>query len=402
MGIANRRSASRGLLATFTIGVGLAGCAQPAKSPAVAVEKPAVTTSKPDVAIAPVVAPDDASRAVADSVGDNVARVDAILRKRAEAQQLADDVRTQREARAASVVVAPTTRPTDGTADEIERLAAEIRALKDRAAKPAAVAAVDPASDLNGALATPTQIEIKRAGDRALPAVDPLVALDRQFAGKVAEDPKSLDAQLGLQLLRFLKNDAVPSTAELAPLPSEDKELLSSVCDALSNFRNVVRASPNPMTSEKSRPFVEMADRIRARADLHIASASLCTAVRKFGDYDPIEPLRFVSGTGEPTKAVFYCEVDGFQSMLDEKDRWATKLSLSMKLYNSDAVEVWAENAAQVADSSRRRRHDFFIGKIIQLPSTLAPGRYLMKVTVRDLQGNRVDESTLQVDFVAK
>ena len=400
MGIATRFATARGTLFSLSIGLGLTGCAQPARP--VAADKPTPANVAEIAALTPPAGTDDGAGAVADAVNDNVSRVDQILRRRAEAQQLADDVHALRDARAMPAAAPTTTRAED--ADEIERLAAEIRELKNRdaARRPAtpdpAVARATPPDAVSGTIATPTQIEMRR--NNGLPAVDPLVALDARFSTQVAEDPKSLDAQLGLQLVRFLKNDPVPSEGDLASLQSEDKELLSSVCDALSNFRNVVRASPNPMTSEKARPFVDMADRIRARADLNIQNVALCLAVRKFGDYDPIEPLRFAAGAD--AKAVFYCEVDGFQSLLGTNGRWDTKLSLGLKLYDSPGVELWSSAPLSVTDSSRRRRRDFFIGKVIQLPSSLAPGRYLLKVTVRDLQGNRVDESTLQVDIVAK
>ena len=354
-----------------------AGCAATQTKP-VAATKP---VDAAPVAVAPPrsAGPADDATAVVDSVNDNVARVSRILAQRAEAQQAADDLREQRGTRTPPPAA---TAPSDKSDVVIERLAAEIRALKDKAGEPALPAPTP--DDAVGTLATPpTKVEVRRNGQPSpsAPSGDPLAALDAQFAGKVAQDPKDLDSQLDLQLLRYLANDPVPTQQDLSPLPADDRELVASVVDALSNFRNVVRASPNPMTSEKARPFVDMADRIRrAVGPERSQTSSLCTAVRALRQRTS-RSSRFGSSSGHVRRrAVFYCEVDGFQSTVERQAVSGTRSCRSgLKLLQRET----ASNCGRMQPEPVTRQRRAVVAAIFssrgrfELPSSLTPGRYL-------------------------
>lgn len=234
--------------------------------------------------------------------------------------------------------------------------------------------------------------------------VDPVQVLTQTFSDRVGANPRDPASQLDLQIARYLNtglNDNVgpgtPMTAELSALPDEDREMISAVVDGLTNFRAVYRNERNPLATQKAAPLLEMAERIRSRTDLAVGSIALCTAVRAYGNYDPIEPLKFRSGVANT--AVFYCEVEGFQSLLDEQGRWTTKLSIELRLFTAtDAgLQVWDAKSDAVTDVSRKRRRDFFINKKIVLPATLNPGRYILKATVKDLQQKRVAEQHVEI-----
>lgn len=230
------------------------------------------------------------------------------------------------------------------------------------------------------------------------PAVDPFAILDDRFTRRVQSDPRDIEAQLDLQLLRYLNEKPIPSANELAALPNEDRELLTALLDGLANFKSTLTRSDSPLAAEKARPWLEAAERIRSRSDLAILSASLCTSVRAYGNYDPIDPLRFVASNPRPM--VFYCEVDGFLSQLGEDERWETRLAMELRLFTESGMEVWQDKTESVEDHSRRRRRDFFINKRIQFPSNLSPGLYLLKCTVQDLVANRVSETTISIELV--
>lgn len=421
--------------------------------------------SPTDVPVAGDGAADREQLAVVQSVNDNVTRVSRILNQREEAKQFARDVKEQRESaalrgadHAQESEANPLNEPTAAknkakpqVPEEIEAIAAQLRAAAKAAKEGTADASnnADPApvedawantglsaaephenGDFGDAIparrvqgsASGAPVEVQRvhaeqttpagniganpgstpntgAGTRG-PGIDPLLALQEQYLNRVNDQPKNLAAQLELQLARLLRNEPVPAMADLSTLAGEDRELLAAVSDALSNFRNIVRNDPNPLGSEKARPFIEMADRIRARSDLSVQSVNLCTSVKAFGNYDPIEPMQFAAGS--PTLSVFYCEVDGFLSQINDRQQWESKLSLELRLYNEAGMQLWRVAPETVTDVSRKRRRDFFIAKRIQLPSRLTPGAYMLKATIRDLQANRVAESTLQVSVVNK
>ncbi|MGN6628027.1 MAG: hypothetical protein ACTHLN_15520 [Tepidisphaeraceae bacterium] len=233
------------------------------------------------------------------------------------------------------------------------------------------------------------------------PAAKPEVgdSLEQQLAKRANEYPRDVAAQLDNQLLAYLKDQPAPDAAALGQLPAEDREIITAVIDGLSNFRNGVRNDNNMLMNRKIRPLVEMADRLKSRADLSINNAQLCTVVRGFGAYTPFEPARLVYG--QPRQLAVYCEVQNFVSQFDDKGMWSTKLQMDLVLYTNGGMDVWHMRGIAVDDTCRNRRHDFFIAKAITLPAGLAIDQYSLKITISDLNASRVAETTIPVGVVA-
>ena len=254
------------------------------------------------------------------------------------------------------------------------------------------------------------------------PTVAPAAATAEGWAEKIAQRardyPHDTAAQLDYQLLLFLKDEQVPQLDALTALSKEDQEIMAATIDALANYRMVLRADDNAMAARKVRPMMEMADRLRAEAELSISTVALCTKVDGFGRYEPIEPLRFAAGRENP--AILYCELENFSSQQqpDEKRMWMTRLQEQATLYTEGGLPVWndqgkglspgaglstaAENPREIVDLARNRRHDFCLAKRINLPSTLSVGRYVLKVSIIDQQAHRIAEATLGVQVVAQ
>lgn len=225
---------------------------------------------------------------------------------------------------------------------------------------------------------------------------------ERRVLEAAKDRPNEVAPQLNYQLLEFIKGQSVPDMRAMAALSSEDRDVLVGLLDALTNFRSGVRADNNLLQSRKIRPLLNLADRLRAQADLSLPTLTLCRRVEGFGVYDPIEPLRFMAGKEHP--AIIYCEVANFSSQQSDKKMWSTKISEEEVLYTESGLPVWPARPTPrtIADQSRNRRHDFFIVKLIRLPATLSVGRYLLKVTIVDQLSNRMAEGTIPIDIVAE
>jgi hypothetical protein len=107
---------------------------------------------------------------------------------------------------------------------------------------------------------------------------------------------------------------------------------------------------------------------------------------------------------GQDTPVIVYCEVENFASQLNDQKLWETKLKLQVVLYEEQSgMEVWRQKELPPGvDLSRNRRHDFFMAEMIHLPASLSIGRYLLKVSVEDLQVNRIAENTVGIQMVAQ
>lgn len=220
--------------------------------------------------------------------------------------------------------------------------------------------------------------------------------LMRQLKGNA----KNLSAQVDWQLLQLLVGRPVPQMDWVGALPAEDREIVSALMDALGNFRTNIRADDNAMFSKKVRPFIEMAERLRAQADLRIPTVAMCSRVDGYGVYEPVDPTRFQ--VGRDHKVILYFEVENFMSRMTAARQWETSLTESAILYNERGQRVWEDGRQPIADISRNRRHDFFARRMIQLPATLPAGKYSLKVSVIDQLANRFAEERLAVEVLER
>lgn len=221
----------------------------------------------------------------------------------------------------------------------------------------------------------------------------------QKLATRIREYPRDTAAQLEYQLLRFLRDEPVPELGPIAPLPAEDREVISAIVDGLSNFRAALRGNSDMLQAKKIAPLLEMGDRLRAQGDLSLPATALCTNVHGFGIYNPLTPVRFKSAS--KNEAVLYCEVANFSSQLGVGKQWETRLKHEAVLYSEKGLSVWKSQPDMIADRSRNRRHDFHIVERLVIPP-LPVGRYLLKVSVTDLQVNRIAETTVPVEVAAQ
>ena len=262
--------------------------------------------------------------------------------------------------------------------------------------------ALSPTGDANFPMIVP-----EGADQQAMPASasDAPVTADQAehlAAQHLRDDPADLDGQLNYQLLMFVEGQPVPQMSALAGLRAEDRQVISTLMDGLSNFRNVVRSSNNSLLADKVRPLVDMSDRLRSESELTLRNVTLCTKVDSYGVYKAVDSDRFIAG--HENQAIVYAEVENFQSQATNDNQWQTKLSEEMVLYTESGMPVWPAKSQvdSVVDLCHEHRHDFFVAKLITLPQNLTIGRYLLKLTVTDQEANRVAEATTPVEIVAE
>lgn len=267
------------------------------------------------------------------------------------------------------------------------RQAATEEAPSDHAARPAAERAEPSNAGAVASIEGMPQIPQVR---RSEPLSSDLLA--QKFSRRVKDYPRDVSAHLEYQLLQFLLDEPAPQLSVLSTLPAEDRELVTAVLDGLTNFRNALRADSNMLQSQKIKPILALAERLRAQADLTIPTIELCTRVNGFGNYERIEPARFAANADHPV--IVYCEIANFTSNLNDRQQWETRLTWDMTLYNEAGMSVWSDKTESISDAAYNRRHDFFVRKMITLPRSLTIGRYLLKVSIVDTQSNRIAEAT--------
>jgi len=223
--------------------------------------------------------------------------------------------------------------------------------------------------------------------------------LSAKLTKRVKENPRDVAGHLEYQMLLFLQDEQVPNLASIATLPQEDRELVTAILDGLSNVRSTLRRDGNLMIAEKIRPIVELSDRLKTSAELTVPTLALAKRVEGFGRYETMD-ARLIAG--KETPAIIYCEIENFSSQMNTEQMWETNLSMEVALFHEMGPQVFTDSPATIADTSRSRRHDFFVRKLIKFPSNLTMGRYVLKVTMVDTQSNRVAETSLPLQVVAQ
>jgi hypothetical protein len=252
------------------------------------------------------------------------------------------------------------------------------------------------------------QIPATPGGDPAFPSLTSGISatvvadpdpLGTRFAQRMRDFPTDLSAHLDYQLLRFLHDEQVPQLDTISTLPGEDRDLLTAVMDGMTNFRAGLRTNRNMLLSEKVKPILDLADRVRSQAELTIPVIAICSRVQGFGVYDPM-PTTLRVGIDNPV--IIYCEVGNFSSQQDEKGLWETKLSQEAVLYTDTGYPAWRDKSDIPLDLSRNRRHDFFVVKKVVFPRTLNIGRYNLKVSIVDEQVKRIAENSVPIELLAQ
>jgi hypothetical protein len=223
--------------------------------------------------------------------------------------------------------------------------------------------------------------------------------LEQKLQKEVQDYPRDLGSQFDYQLLRLVRDEPTPDLSSVAQLSPEDRDLLLALMDGLSNFRNASREDGNIMLNRKIRPLLEMADRLRSQAQLAIPTVAFCSQVVSYGVYTPMPSSRFPAGRNNDL--IVYNEVANFTSIQGSDSIWRTRLQQEMVLYTDTGMAVWPDksNSDTFVDESRNRRHDFFISRLVRLPSSLAAGKYVLKVTLTDEQSNRVVEASAPLEI---
>jgi hypothetical protein len=237
--------------------------------------------------------------------------------------------------------------------------------------------------------------------DAAAPVSMPTDAYEMSLAKLVTDYPRDLGNQLDYQLLRFVRDEPTPELSNVSQLSDEDRDILLALMDGLNNFRAATRNDGNVMLNRKIQPLLDMADRLRSEAQLSIPTVAFCSKVSRFGVYEPMRSSRFAAGRNNDL--IVYCEVGNFNSIQGSDRIWRTRLRQDMVLYTDTGLAVWPEkpNSATILDESRNRRHDFFIPTRVRLPSSLAAGKYVLKITLTDEESNRIVEASSPLEIVA-
>lgn len=231
--------------------------------------------------------------------------------------------------------------------------------------------------------------------------INELVELTAVERAAVNEENVALRRAIKMVLASALAGEGASAASradvQTASLPPRD----AAAVDAL---RELIRESQNPTATGDGAALSRAIERAAAKAaasqGLTLAQLQLCTRVDGYGKYVSLDGAPIVAG--KPLAALVYTEVENFsQTSAGTNGEYSVSLSQEVRLYTEAGTPVWSRPKQLSRDSSKNRRRDFFLVQRIEIPGNLAPGRYDLKVTVRDEEANAISERSVPITIVA-
>jgi hypothetical protein len=155
-----------------------------------------------------------------------------------------------------------------------------------------------------------------------------------------------------------------------------------------------VEPSAEPVENDPTRTE----DRIRSAvpapeepAPLTIAELHLCRKVSGFGSFEPLDPTAVKAGQ----RLLIYCEMTGLEYQ-PRGEAFLSRLSSHIELQSdSNGSIAWEQMPGTAEDVCRRRRRDYYVNYRIELPRSLEPGSYHLRLTQTDLIANRATSAEI-------
>ncbi len=205
--------------------------------------------------------------------------------------------------------------------------------------------------------------------------------------------------QLDRRVLWAIAGDYEQARAPLRLVTAEQQQLAARFVETWIALREAHEGDLAAAATAARGPLAELEESLRRLADLSIPAVKICSVVRGFGQYDEITPPRLPAGGAE---FVLYCEIRDFVSELRGDGLYLTTFDLTTTIFNRAGDTVLELRDTDIVDRSRNRRQDCFIPRLVRLPASLPPGRYVAKVTVADKLGKKVAESRVAFELTAR
>lgn len=209
----------------------------------------------------------------------------------------------------------------------------------------------------------------------------------------------SFREQLDRKMLLVMKGESEKAREPFVLASPAQQEMGGRLLEALIAIREGHGGDPGGEAADVLTQVNQLRESLLKVSDLSLPTFAICRAVRGFGQYEPIEPPRFIAG--RDNEFVAYCEIRDFVSE-PRDDAFVSNFAMKIAILDRTDDEVHAINADDIVDRCRTRRSDCFLSPLVRLPASLAAGEYLARITIHDKIGKKVAEKLARFRLVAK
>jgi hypothetical protein len=242
-------------------------------------------------------------------------------------------------------------------------------------------------------LPAPPSVETPPATPRPTPAAPP-----QQQESKKAR----ADEPLVLALRAYLQKRPADALEALGRYEKANQDML------LVALPFAARLTEGDIDKVSPREAAELADmvggveeRLRQRAALRIEKMLFCRQIDDFGEFVPRGAVNgmptFEGGAGDqPGETVrVYVELRNVSSR-QHGDSYETRLAGSIELLDFEGQSAYRKDFPPEQHRGQSARHDFFVNCSFSVPRRIPPGRYTLRVEVRDITNLPADATGAQ------
>jgi len=161
---------------------------------------------------------------------------------------------------------------------------------------------------------------------------------------------------------------------------SASAEVLDAKPDRAGATSDIPASDPGSSEPFASGAQVEKPDATH-RSPLGISDLRLCRRVFGFGSFEPLANERIKAGQ----HLLVYCELTGVQYDMREAD-FVSRISSRVEIKAAQGGPVlWKRELGDAEDVCRRRRRDYYVNYRVELPKSLGPGSYRLRLLQTDL-----------------
>jgi hypothetical protein len=184
-----------------------------------------------------------------------------------------------------------------------------------------------------------------------------------------------------------------PPPDEASGPPKVEQALLAAPTQTAAGTPPIELIAPAAPVAEQLRAAElprDAVERPPAPTLLKLSHLTFCKSVYGYGAYEPYDEARF----SPADQLLLYVEVENYHSE-STKDGFATKLGATYQILDERGERVDGGDFPVVEDRCRSRRRDFHIQYGLVLPDKIAPGKYQLRLSLRDLESDQVGQSTI-------
>jgi len=259
---------------------------------------------------------------------------------------------------------------------------------------------IRPVEERPAAQSMPEVAMANRSIDAGQSSIGLPVGIEREIErleALVAQEPNDVSRQIRLRYLYLAEGMTEKALALPENMNPDQAVLLMKIMQSAIATQKVMH-DPTAVSGETIETVQDLQEWLVSNADLEIPRVVLCTSIHSYGRYEVIPDGFFASG--KANRAFLYCEVKNFATESTPDGKYRTRIAHRLELLTPQGHSVWKDSSEmEVVDICLNKRTDFFFNRLVELPRSINPGDYVLKVTVEDKIKSRIDEASLLLEI---